>query len=205
MVVDLISVHSRMAKKQKIKIISQSAYSPSNRGRGFTLIELMVVMSIILIMSALILASYRSGQSRYSLNLAAQQLVSDLRQAQNMAISGKNLAVTYKGYGVYFQTGGSSYILFGDVNGNRTYETPSSDILLETTPLPQGIKIASIVQGSSSYSSAEVDFEPPAPKTYIKGKSAEQNFNALVVNLSTADGLLTKSVLVSPLGLIRGD
>ncbi len=175
-----------------------------SKNKGFSLIELLVVISIILIMSALILASYRSGQIRYTLNLAAEQIISNLRQAQNSAISGK-MAETYNGYGIYFRVNQSYYIIFGDVNGNKTYETPTSDILLETTQLPNGIKINSIVQGATSYSYAEVDFEPPAPKTYIKGRSAEQNSNSLIINLSTADGSLSKNITISPFGLIKSD
>jgi len=44
---------------------------------GFTIIELLVVTAIIAIISAMVLANYRSGEKQYIFNQAMQKLVSD--------------------------------------------------------------------------------------------------------------------------------
>ena len=77
--------------------------------KGFTLVELLVAIAIMVIISGIILANYRTGQKQQTLKAEAQKLTSTLRQAQNMAMAQaedpKNPGqVPPYGYGVYAQT-----------------------------------------------------------------------------------------------------
>lgn len=48
---------------------------------------MLVVVAIIVIMVVIVLANLRGGEKQYSLDQAAQKLASDLRRAQNMALT----------------------------------------------------------------------------------------------------------------------
>ena len=54
---------------------------------GFTLIELVVVMAIISIMTAVVLVNYRPGGQQLALDRSVSKLAQDLRRAQEMAMS----------------------------------------------------------------------------------------------------------------------
>ncbi len=71
-------------------MLSLCPFSKSSRSQsGFTLIELMVVISIIAIMFGIDLSSYNTFNRNQILQQAAENLRSDLRLAQNKALAGQ--------------------------------------------------------------------------------------------------------------------
>lgn len=132
------------------------------KNRGFTLLEILVVLAITLLVAALILANLRSGQKKYQLAELAQGLASDLRQAQGMAISGAQTTgfATIGGYGVRV-TSASSYEIF----------LTSSSVSCDSIASRQSVKVVNLsspVQFTNSASPInEVFFIPPRPLTCI--------------------------------------
>ncbi len=63
------------------------------RPGGFTLIELSVVIAIMGILLAFVLANLQKGQRNTQLRMSAQQLVDDIRSAQNMTLVGTTIPV----------------------------------------------------------------------------------------------------------------
>ncbi|MFA6909291.1 MAG: type II secretion system protein [Patescibacteria group bacterium] len=61
--------------------------------RGFTLIEMLVVIAILTIMSSLVMSNVRRGQDTQYLRQAADQLVQDIRTMQNYAAGGKTMGI----------------------------------------------------------------------------------------------------------------
>lgn len=57
--------------------------------KGFTLIELMVVIGIVTIMSAILLASIVNNRDRRLVKTSAETFISDLRGLQNKALTGE--------------------------------------------------------------------------------------------------------------------
>jgi len=140
--------------------------------KSFTLVELLVVISIISILSGLALANYRGGDRRYALSRSAYKLSQDIRRAQEMSMSAKEFSGSVPfGYGVYFKNDASNkthYILFADKNGNQLYD-PTVDGIVEDIPLGKRVEIGNF---SPNLSSLTIVFTPPDPSVTINGGSA---------------------------------
>lgn len=82
--------------------------------RGFTLIELLVVIGITGLIAGLVVANMRVGGQVKDLNSDAEKLAGIIKQAQMMALSGKQIGSSRPagGYGVYITA--DSYKLFAD-------------------------------------------------------------------------------------------
>ncbi|MDD5032767.1 MAG: prepilin-type N-terminal cleavage/methylation domain-containing protein [Candidatus Pacebacteria bacterium] len=152
---------------------------------GFTLIELMVVVSVITIITAIIAANYKEGEKKYNLSQAAQRLASDIRRAQNLAISGIDVKEQYCGYGIIFPSSGDYYSVYADVSpecatSNNIYD--AGDYILETVYLPSGI--------SYQYppSSFDIFFKPPRPTTFFDGNSEDPFGSSFSITLWAGSG-----------------
>jgi len=164
---------------------------------GFTIFELLVVMFILTLLSSVVLAGYHSGQKRYSLYQAAQKLASDVRRAQNMAISGVDIAGNYYGYGVYAVADGSSYLIYGDTDNTSDYQP--TDTTVETIYLPNNVKIKETVPDAGK---ADVFFRPPDPDTYLNGVSGSYS-EPIIITLELIGTSLTKIITVAATGLVE--
>lgn len=139
---------------------------------GFTLIELLIVIAVITILTAVIIPNFRKGEESTRLIRAAQQVIQDIRKAQNMALSSKEFPdrclpekiCDY--YGVYLDEAlPSSYKIF--VSDNADYN-PGEEI--ETRQLEENIIIEDISSGNKTDITfappyASVNFVPPVPPT----------------------------------------
>lgn len=169
---------------------------------GFTIIELLVVTSIIVLISSLSLANYRSGKVRYSLGQSVQKLASDLRRAQNLAIGGTSIKGVYCGYGIKVDINARpySYYLYADKSancgtGNNAYD--AGDDIIEEVRLFSGIRI-----NSSSPSPADIFFKPPEPITYINQNSSV-GLSGIITLEAEGYSLPTRTIRISTVGLIQ--
>ena len=93
--------------------------------RGFSLIELVLVISIIAIMSAAVYSNYSAIDNRGKILSVTSKIKDDLALAQNYSLSGK-LNKTYRpnGWGVNFDRTFNKYTVFSDLNNSKTYDYP---------------------------------------------------------------------------------
>jgi prepilin-type N-terminal cleavage/methylation domain-containing protein len=132
------------------------------RNKGFTLVELLVTISIVSVLSIVVFANYRTGQKQFSLQRSAHKLSQDIRGVQNMAMSAKEFQGTVpSGYGVYLTTAQpGQYILFADLDGDKNYD---ANEMVETLEFEEGIFINSLSPGNP----LTVFFSPPDPTITI--------------------------------------
>lgn len=160
---------------------------PFNHSKGFTIIELLVVMFIMSLISGAVLASYFTGEKQYALTRAVQQIAVDLRRVQNLALSGATQGVTIpQGYGLYTSSA-SQYILFYNTGSSKTRGGGSTD--LETISLSGSVSL--------SPSGQNIYFTPPESLTWINGA----NSGSQVFTISS--GNYTKTVTVYASGRIE--
>lgn len=97
---------------------------------GFTLVEMMVTLSIVTLIMLTVLFNYSSFNDRLALSSAAQELAIAIRQAQTYGLTVRetkaNTRVFDKAYGIYFDSRSAGnlykdYYLFVDLNGDNKY------------------------------------------------------------------------------------
>ncbi|MBT6300903.1 MAG: hypothetical protein HOJ15_00550 [Candidatus Jacksonbacteria bacterium] len=92
---------------------------------GFTLLELMVTTSLIIIISAAMFVNLRDYNSSKQLDLAGNEFVFQAERMRNFAQTGKkfNNSVPSGGWGVHFSSGTDKieYTLFADTNNDGLY------------------------------------------------------------------------------------
>jgi len=90
--------------------------------RGFTLVEMMVVLAIIVIVTVIALLGQSSFNRSLVLTETAYTIAFSIRQAQFLGISGRTTNGTPDaGYGVHFENNQtSSYRMFADTSPTRT-------------------------------------------------------------------------------------
>ncbi len=97
----------------------------TNQKRGLSLVEILVVVSIITIIMSVTLFSYRSFTDRLAVSGASQEVSVAVRQAQTYGVSVKGTMSGSFGYayGVFFDTTDPhAYYLFVDKNANGKYD-----------------------------------------------------------------------------------
>lgn len=130
------------------------------RNKSFTLIELLIIIAIIGILSAILIPGYGALQRQLALQRSATKLAQDIRRAQEMAMAAKEYP--RKGYGVYLDKTwekGEKYYLYADTSTpNERYNI--GDRILEGIELEKGIYISHINTPNGTVS---INFTPPEP------------------------------------------
>lgn len=111
--------------------------------RGFSLLELLVVMSIFSVISLIVLANHSRFNSSVLLGSLAYKIALSVREAQVYGLSVRGQSTSFQvGYGVHF-AGGTTYTLFADMDGNKMYDTIAdngfpADVIVKAYTLSQG-------------------------------------------------------------------
>lgn len=170
--------------------------------KGFTLIEVLVIISIITIMTVALFSNYGKNNEMFALERSAQKLEQDVRRTQDMAMSGFEGSSSILGYGIYFNTSSpNSYIIYREINDVTpvmSYET--GDTIKETVSLEAGIKICSLTD-STSVSTLSVSFEPPNPLTYIDAVSSGKT--AIITLCLISDVSRTRTITINNAGMVQ--
>lgn len=189
--------------------------------KGFTLLELVVIVAIIATLSAVILGGYNTGETKFTLVRSANKLAQDLRKAENMALTGKSAPESFGevfprgGYGLYFEasttTDANSYIFFCDCNNNKEYDASGSAASCAsstaTTTYPEASETLSLetsvnIIDVSPTNALHITFYPPDPIIKIVG-SDSQRYDEATITLDLHGE--TKTITINTVGLIDID
>jgi prepilin-type N-terminal cleavage/methylation domain-containing protein len=187
-------------KKSKIKILKNlettfphSKFHIPNSRKGFTLIELIVVLFMMAMLSTIMLANFRAGQRQRSVQLAADTLVNAFRTAQSYTLSGKKIGNCAPKYYYVTLTYSTAYTLFAldSCGGTDT---------IQTYNLPVNVKFRSgqiKVEGASASANAKIYFTPPFAKiTASRDGGAAAAIAQATFILESSDGSVSKTVTV---------
>lgn len=157
--------------------------------RGFTLVELMVVLTIVTIITMVVLTSQSSFNKTLILANTSYDIALTLRSAQTYGISGRAIGGTVNaGYGLHFQNGATgTFVFFADIfpaascdapdckPGNKVYENVS-DAIVQSYALGNGMTISDFCAksggswscaSSGGITSLDIVFARPNPDSFM--------------------------------------
>jgi len=158
--------------------------------KGLSLIELMVVISIVGIASSIVITQYSNKRDSKALFLGAKQVVNDVRMAQNYAFSTLDFGGVNPsgGYGIRFSKNSNSYVIFGDKNNDQARKTDGSEDF-QTMNLPDGVTVQSLKIDTVDADPVDVVFTSPYGEVYINGNNKDGgNFIDLEVEIGNPAG-----------------
>jgi len=206
-----------MLKDKSFKFLLLIKNIKEKNEAGFTLAELLIVITIVLFLFPMVITNYNRGEKQFSLYRSAHNLSQDLRDTQEMAMTGQLTPVGFGqsfpagGYGLYFKANEDSYILFADCDGDNEYDSEgiaatcadATSVSGESYPekiqefsMESGIFISNIVP----LSPLTITFLPPTPIITINPQPFD---NQAVISLKLNGK--TKTVSINTVGLIDVD
>ncbi len=179
--------------------------------KGFTIVEMLVVLAIIVILPTIIIANFPQTKLQFALSRVAYKFAQDVRRAQDMSLSSMQYkdalgtVASISGYGVYVDRdalGGKKYLLYADATpGNRQYD--ALDYVVQTIDFgadEPGVIIQEIknVFGNT----ASINVAPPNPTTTLTLLNEGEHSLEVVFALES-DASKTRSVLINTSGLVE--
>jgi len=165
----------------------QNQLFSKRKKNGFTLVEVLVSIMIIVTLSAVLLPNYNNFRSQFALLRSAHKLSQDLRRAQEMATSAKETMGTVpSSYGVYLESGADYYSMY---LGEST--------VFETIYLEDKVYIKEIFL-PFPFAFVLISFEGPDPTTSFVPEAD----SATIVLAIEDSPETTKTVIVNKAGLI---
>ena len=166
--------------------------------KGFTIIEILVVVFIVGLMSAILVVNWRKNEQTYLVQRTAQEIAQNIRKAQDLALSGKKAGtVTPSFYGVFYDKNDiNNYIIFGDTNNNGSYQ--SSD-WHEIIALNSGIEIYQLSSGNNQ--SLTIKFSIPDGFTTIDPSATSATIGIRKIG-TTCPSVSCKNIIITNTGQI---
>jgi prepilin-type N-terminal cleavage/methylation domain-containing protein len=202
----------------------------NNSQKGFTIIELIVAIFIIVLFCSIIISDFPKIQRDFALSRAAYKLEQDLRSTQDMGLSGvqvtdaNRVPLPVKGYGVYVNLTSSltQYLIYADIENDQKFDgTPSSlfcDQVVQQGPLSYTqdciIQIVNLALQNSSLTfkkplvnitggnQTSINFSPPDPLIKIDGLTSGNYQVGIILGLTT-DNTAARTVWTNTSGLIN--
>ncbi|MEK9182225.1 MAG: prepilin-type N-terminal cleavage/methylation domain-containing protein [Patescibacteria group bacterium] len=192
--------------------------SPHNLkpNRGFTLVELLVTLSLFVVITTIVLFSQSKFNGSILLTNLAYDIAITIRQAQTFGVNVREASGgSFKhAYGVHFNKDNTTeFILFADIDDNYKYDGGSdcaeSSECVNKYNIKRGNKISKICVtfGGADYcsdlsalSKLDITFLRPDPDAIIKGDNYSDAAEAKITILS-ADGN-TRNIVVNSTGQI---
>lgn len=178
---------------------------------GFTVIELLVVVSIIVIFPAIVIANFPQIRLQFALSRVAHTFAQEVRRTQDLSIASMQYRDSFgniqaiSGYGVSIDIsamGNKKYIIYADSKpGNKQHDVTDYTVKsVDFSADEPGIIIKEInyVLGSS----VSVNFTPPDPQVTITQLDSGQTAVNVVFALES-DLQNTKMVSVNTAGLVE--
>lgn len=140
---------------------------------GFTIVDLLVAISIFVILTSLTIANFVTGKRRDALRQSGIVLVSLLQEAQTAALSGMTIngLTPTGGYGLHFDSAiPNQVIYFADTNGNEMYDQ-DTDLIVngQSDKLADDVVINSLMVGEDTLLMADFVFKAPEGNRYLNG------------------------------------
>lgn len=186
-----------------------SKYRSSAPLGGFTLLELLVVMGIMLVITALILARHSQFNGTVLLRNLSYSVALSIRQAQVYGLSGRSVGgIAATRFGVYFTVANpTQYVLFTDQDNDGAYDTGED---VEVFTLGSGYAISNLCantgvvekcSGLGDIDRLVIMFTRPNPDARFITDITNETYVDATVTLLSSQGA-TRDIVVTTTGQI---
>lgn len=197
----------------------------NNLKSGFTLVELLITISMFVIVTGVVLVNSNKFDSTVLLNNFAYDVALTIKQAQSYGVNVRESSTGQFGtaYGVYFNitdapAGRTNFVLFNDVDKNKMYATgditkcpandPSNLECIQKFSMTKGTSVKSLCVGADEgscnggFNQLSILFIRPSQnaKIYTENNWSIENGYAQIV-LAAANGA-TSTVVVTSVGQV---
>lgn len=186
---------------------------PEGRGGGFTMVESVIVLGIIVLVASLLLVGFPSLTQRINLQRASQRLALSLRKAQNMALAVRQVErldgsrTVPPAFGISLELASpASYRIFADLQPRDGLYDSDDDIIMETVTLEPGITLQKLVSdlggGEVERAALNITFTVPEAGMEIRSTDTGTVGESAEIVLITRDGA-ARNVVVRTSGQIH--
>lgn len=182
---------------------------------GFTLVEMLVSISVIVILSAISIANLQGYKKISTTNSSAKKLSSNIRKVEGYAIGlkdFKNSGSPRGGWGIRLSSVAGqnfSYTLFAETSNTPDYVYDGASNKLLDVSLEKSSYVRTIVASyfdsaavhSENKNNINIVFEPPDPKVHICDDAGECKYVSAEITISSSDNSVSSKVYVNNLGL----
>lgn len=168
--------------------------------RGYTLVELITVLAIVLVLSSLVLAGHNNFQGNILLSNLAYDVALSIRQAQTYGLGVREATIAGSSfdtaYGIHFEDGEqSSYVLFADLDRDFVYDGGSETVEVFSIPRGYGIeKFCSTPSSSaekcngSAINYLDIMFNRPEPEALIRSNIGSDQYESARIVIRSSKG-----------------
>ncbi len=174
-------------KKRDIESLYSKFYI-LNSSRGFTIIEMLVVISIMVLLTSLLILYSRTGENQIILFRDQARVITALNRAKSLSIQLYSSPESPCGFGVYFSQAENAFLIFRDSaancqNSDNIYTGAGE--LFEKYQLSPQVKFGELTL-------TNIIFIPPDPKTLIDNDSNKTEATITLQNLNGDASLKVK-------------
>jgi len=177
--------------------------------KGFTLVELLVTISLFVVLTTIVLFSQSKFNGSVLLTNLAYDVALTVRQAQTFGVNVRESSadVFDKAYGVHFDISDPAhFVLFADSFGDDKKYTTGSDSEVNSYSIKRGNKVSDICVTSSGTSDCEINklditFLRPEPDAIFESDPAKSGITEAKIIISSANGD-KRNVLINSTGQI---
>ncbi len=131
--------------------------APGNRSGGFTLVELLVTIGIVMAVMGVVFLKNGAFSGAVGLRNQAFEVAFALREAQLLAVSANETAPNQlQRYGVHFTSGTRAFTIFQDTNNDNFYTT--SDTVVRTVRVGEDYEMGRLLNASGSVTDNDTEY-----------------------------------------------
>jgi prepilin-type N-terminal cleavage/methylation domain-containing protein len=177
-----------------------------NNQKGFSLTEVLVVVSIMLLIDTMVFLSNRAVNTSRSVEMSAYRLASEIRKMQSYTLNLQSFQNAYPngGWGIHLRKDSNFFRLYADLGITPDHQEGIGE-LFQQIELPSRVVVRDIIfdnGASASVNDVHLTFEPPDPSTWIDDGVHDDGQTVTIV-LSDDSNTITEEVIVNQFGLIE--